>query len=211
MIIFLGYTENRTKKVLLSDKHSAQIVYQIDGIDAGIYSIENAGTLLKELNDVTEIVSCDRHLMNILLNASFYQGIKLEDIPSVHSAIINSSPKEVQDDNMIEARNEVKLKKKEDEQLVYANKQELMIDLRRHLDDVYNEYVDRHNITNDEWFNWDNALFTSANYLKPYLQRGTYDERLIIPCALVDETCEDIIKKQHEEYLQKENELCMSN
>ena len=194
MIIFLGYTENRTKKVLLSDKHSAQIVYQIDGIDAGIYSIENAGTLLKELNDVTEIVSCDRHRMNILLNASFYQGIKFEDIPSVHSAIINSSPKEVQDDNMIEARNEVKLKKKEDEQLVYANKQELMFDLRR-----------------DEWFNWDNALYTSANYLKPYLQRGTYDERLIIPCALVDETCEDIVKRQHEEYLQKENELCMSN
>ena len=62
MIIFLGYTENRTKKVLLSDKHSAQIVYQIDGIDAGIYSIENAGTLLKELNDVIlEIKKIDKN------------------------------------------------------------------------------------------------------------------------------------------------------
>ena len=60
MIIFLGYMENRNKKVLLSDKHSAQIVYQIDGIDAGIYSIENAGTLLKELNDVSDIVSAWR-------------------------------------------------------------------------------------------------------------------------------------------------------
>lgn len=210
MIIFLGYTGNGTKKVLLSDKHS-QIVYQIDGIDAGVYSIENAGTLLKELNDVTEIVSCDRHRMNILLNVSFYQGTKFQDIQSVHSAIIHSSPKEVQDDNMIEANYEAGLKKKADEQLVYANKQELMIDLRRHLDDVYNEYVDQHSITNDEWFNWDNALYSTANYLKSYLQRGTYDERIIIPCALVDETCEDIIKRQHEEYLQKENELCMSN
>lgn len=208
MIIFLGYTGNGTKKVLLSDKHS-QIVYQIDGIDAGVYSIENAGTLLKELNDVTDIVLCDRHRMNTLLNASFYQGTKFQDIQSIHS-IINSSPKEVQDDYMIEASSEVKLKKKGDEQLVCANRQELMIDLRRHLDDVYNEYVDRNDITNDDWFNWDHALYTTANYLKPYMQRGTYDEKIIIPCALVDETCEDIIKKQHEEF-QKENELCMSN
>ncbi len=210
MIIFLGYTGNGTKKVLLSDKHSAQIVYQVDGVDIDVYSIDNAGALLKELNDVTDIVSCDRHRMNTLLNASFYQGTNFQEIQSIHSAIINSSPKEIEKDNMIED-NETILKKKGDEQLVYANKKELMIDLRRHLDDVYNEYVDQHNITNDEWFNWDNALYTTANYLKSYLQRGTYDEKIIVPCALVDETCEDVIKRQHEEYLQKENELCVGN
>ena len=210
MIIFLGYTGNGTKKVLLSDKHSAQSVYQVDGVDIDVYSIDNAGALLKELNDVTDIVSCDRHRMNTLLNASFYQGTNFQEIQSIHSAIINSSPKEIEKDNMIED-NETILKKKGDEQLVYANKKELMIDLRRHLDDVYNEYVDQHNITNDEWFNWDNALYTTANYLKSYLQRGTYDEKIIVPCALVDETCEDVIKRQHEEYLQKENELCVGN
>lgn len=210
MIIFLGYTGNGTKKVLLSDKHSAQIIYQVDGVDIDVYSIDNAGALLKELNDVTDIVSCDRHRMNTLLNASSYQGTNFQEIQSIHSAIINSSPKEIEKDNMIED-NETILKKKGDEQLVYANKKELMIDLRRHLDDVYNEYVDQHNITNDEWFNWDNALYTTANYLKSYLQRGTYDEKIIVPCALVDETCEDVIKRQHEEYLQKENELCVGN
>lgn len=210
MIIFLGYTGNGTKKVLLSDKHSAQIVYQVDGVDIDVYSIDNAGALLKELNDVTDIVSCDRHRMNTLLNASFYQGTNFQEIQSIHSAIINSSPKEIEKDNMIED-NEMKLKKKGDEQLVYANKKELVIDLRRHLDDVYNAYVDQHNITNDEWFDWDNALYTTANYLKSYLHRGTYDEKIIVPCALVDETCEDVIKRQHEEYLQKENELCVSN
>jgi len=101
------------------------------------------------------------------------------------------------------------LQKQKERQLIYENRQEMLADLRRHLDDVYNAFALEHGINDRNWFDWSDALYTSANYLDAYLQTVPHTHPIVLPCALVDETCEDVVQAQYEKEREKDAELCI--
>ncbi len=216
MIILTGFSRSGNKKTLSLSRDRSQVIYQVDGITIDTFSMSDATAVCKELNNLIRVDEYDKYYINKLLSAAEQEGIAFKDIRNFYDALLQPTEMEKQltlneqSKDVSTARvSNIQQNKKENEKLIYENKEEMLIDLRRHLDDVYNAYIEDHGIRDSEWFNWNHALYTSANYLETYLSKIPHDSPIVLPCSLVDETCEDTVKRQYEEYLQKDPDLCV--
>lgn len=210
MIILTGYSKSGNKKTLSLSRDRSKIVYQVDDVTIDTFDMTDAAAVCQELNNLVTVTEYDEYYINQLLSTAEQEGVTFKDIRNFYDALQRSSLKAtddpIKDLSEVEETNKQQEKKKS-ERLRYENKEAMLIDLRRHLDDVYNSYVNEYGIHDPDWFDWNHALYTSANYLEAYLQTIPHNSAIVLPCALVDETCEDTVKRQYETYLEKSEEM----
>lgn len=209
MIVFEGFTKTGSKKTLSLSSDQLQLIYQLDGIYVDSYTILNAIEILKELNNIVHINEFNKTYMMDLLGKAESEGVTLKEIRGFYDVLSEAvdAERKVKKDEDIDSL--FKSYPEERKCIVYRNKDALLADLRLHLDDVYNQFVKEKDIIDCDWFDWDNALYTSSNYLDAYLNTIPQNRSIVLSCAFVNETCEDTVKKQYEDYKQKEIESCI--
>ncbi len=189
MILFVGYTKKHLKKALYLNKDRSLLYYEVDDVLIDTFDIKDVKKVLKELDDAVDVKECQNEKM---VEIASRNGITSEEIQNL--SILNYQPEKEQV-NIHEIDNN------HEELFYYADFDDMVTDLRRHLDDAINSFAGANNLSNTDWFDWQEAVYATMNYLQAYCPRqGSFS----LPCSLVMESCQDSIGDQYEKEQEKE-------